>query len=637
MASQPDLEAKLGRIPNWRSVSFKSNILASLDRVLDDGEEIEDLLEGFYRGDHIVSSGSGAPGILCLTSDRLIFLLSGGSKGICDVIAFEDIDTLRAKRRETTTKITILHKGGESILTSTKRAGQARSFLQKLEEHLDSDRVAAEVDVGSGDNGVPEADRLENLAFLHQEARKIIETVNEYKQFNKEPTFLSRLIDDVFGVMRASLKGVPRQVEETRLFVSMVFSYLRQDVVQDRELVLDILRYDSLPLKHRRKLLGYWDSIFNSIQKTGRRDPKELPALAYLKEYDSRENTRHFDRVAAVLLSLSQLIVKADGSVSDQGTETLKRIRELIYGEEATKAAAARQVAKSPQKRQVGQAVAEESLEEVLERIDGLIGMNRVKEQIYTFVNFMKVHKERERRNLPVTPISKHAVFYGPPGTGKTTIARYLGKVYRCLGLLEKGHLVETDRAGLVAGYVGQTAIQVDEIVQEALDGVLFVDEAYTLSPEGTGNDFGQEAVDTLLKRMEDFRDRLVVIVAGYPDEMHRFIDSNPGLKSRFSRYFFFDHYEPDNLLAILDLFLEGARLTLTHPARREARNLLVHFYRRRDKSFGNGRFVRNLFERIVEKQANRISTVSPLTDEVLCSITKPDIPTIEECSTTIM
>ncbi len=637
MASQPNLEAKLGRIPNWRSVSFKSNILASLDKLLDDGEEIEDLLEGFYRGDHIVSSGSGAPGILCLTSDRLMFLLSGGGKGICDEIAFEDIDTLRAKRRDTTTKITILHKGGESILTSTKRAGQARSFLQKLEEHLDSDRVDADVDVGSGDNGMPEADRLENLAFLHQEARKIIETVNEYKQFNQEPTFLSRLIDDVFGVMRASLKGVPRQVEETRLFVSMIFSYLRQDVVQDRELVLDILRYDSLPLKHRRKLLGYWDSIYNSIQKTGKRDPKELPALAYLKEYDSRENTRNFDRVAAVLLSLSQLIVKADGSVSEQGTETLRRIRELIYGEEATKGAAVRQVARSPQKKQVGQAVADESLEEVLERIDGLIGMTRVKEQIYTFVNFMKVHKERKRRNLPVTPISKHAVFYGPPGTGKTTIARYLGKVYRCLGLLEKGHLVETDRAGLVAGYVGQTAIQVDEIVQEALDGVLFVDEAYTLSPEGSGNDFGQEAVDTLLKRMEDFRDRLVVIVAGYPDEMHRFIDSNPGLKSRFSRYFFFDHYEPDNLLAILDLFLEGARLTLTHPARREARNLLVHFYRRRDKSFGNGRFVRNLFERIEEKQANWISTLSPLTDEVLCSITKPDIPTIEECSTTIM
>ncbi len=637
MASQPNLEARLGRIPNWRSVSFKSNILASLDKLLDDGEEIEDLLEGFYRGDHIVSSGSGAPGILCLTSGRLLFLLSGGSRGVCDEIAFEDIETLRARRRETTTKITILHHGGESILTSTKGAGQARSFLKKLEEHLDTDRVSTEVDVDAGENAGGEANRLENLAFLHEEARKIIETVNEYKQFNHEPTFLPRLIDDVFGVMRTSLKGVPRQVEETRLFVSMVFAYLRQDVVQDRELVLDILRYDTLPLKHRRKLLGYWDSIYNSIQKTGKRDPKELPALGYLKEYDARENTRHFDRIATALLSLSQLIVKADGSVSKQGTETLKQIRELIYGEEAAKGASSRQVAKASQKKQVGQAVAEESLEEVLERIDGLIGMDRVKEQIYTFVNFMKVHKERERRNLPITPISKHAVFYGPPGTGKTTIARYLGKVYRCLGLLEKGHLVETDRAGLVAGYVGQTAIQVDEIVQEALDGVLFVDEAYTLSPEGSGNDFGQEAVDTLLKRMEDFRDRLVVIVAGYPDEMHRFIDSNPGLKSRFSRYFFFDHYEPDDLLSILDLFLEGARLTLTHPGRREARNLLAHFYRKRDKSFGNGRFVRNLFERIVEKQANRISTVSPLTDELLCSITKADIPTIEECNTTIM
>lgn len=637
MAAKPNLEAQLGRIPNWRSVSFKSNILASLDTLLGDHEEIEDLLEGFYRGDHIVSSGSGAPGILCLTSDRLLFLLSGGSKGVCDEISFESIESLQAKRRDTTTKITILHQGGESILTSTKRAGQARSFLQKLEEHLDSEHVASEVDVDPGDNGHDEASRLENLAFLHQEARKIIEIVNDYKQFNHEPTFLSRLIDDVFAVMRTSLKGVPKQVQETRLFVSMVFSYLRQDVVQDRELVLDILRYDNLPLKHRRKLLGYWDSIYNSIQKSGKGQPKELPALNYLKEYDARENTRHFDRIAAVLISLSQCIVKADGSVTDRGTETLKQVRKLVYGEETVKGATARQGERNQQKKQVGKEVAEESLEEVLERIDGLIGMSRVKEQVYTFVNFMKVHKERERRGLPVTPISKHAVFYGPPGTGKTTIARYLGKVYRCLGLLQKGHLVETDRAGLVAGYVGQTAIQVDEVVQEALDGVLFVDEAYTLSPEGTGNDFGQEAVDTLLKRMEDYRDRLVVIVAGYPDEMHRFIDSNPGLKSRFSRYFFFDHYQPDDLLSILDLFLEGARLTLTHPARREARSLLAHFYKRRDKSFGNGRFVRNLFERIVEKQANRISTVSPLTDELLCSITKADIPTIEECNTSIM
>jgi SpoVK/Ycf46/Vps4 family AAA+-type ATPase len=167
--------------------------------------------------------------------------------------------------------------------------------------------------------------------------------------------------------------------------------------------------------------------------------------------------------------------------------------------------------------------------------------------------------------------------------------------------------------------------------VQDALDGVLFIDEAYTLSVENGARDFGQEAIDTLLKRMEDFRERLVVIVAGYPDEMKRFIDSNPGLKSRFSRFFYFDHYKPEELLQIFDIFAGNASFTLTGPARRKLLSDLKELHKRRDKSFGNGRLVRNLFERIIERQANRIANVSPLTDQILCSITKQDIPDFEE------
>jgi stage V sporulation protein K len=230
-----------------------------------------------------------------------------------------------------------------------------------------------------------------------------------------------------------------------------------------------------------------------------------------------------------------------------------------------------------------------------------------------------------------MTPLSLHAVFYGPPGTGKTTIARLLGKVYRCLGLLKKGHLIETDRAGIVAGYVGQTAIKVDEIVKEALDGVLFIDEAYSLSAHHGGKDFGQEAIDTLLKRMEDHRDRLVVIVAGYPDEMQEFIDSNPGLQSRFSRFFYFVHYKPEELIQIFDIFSNNVSFVVSPEAREKLLALLKEMYESRNRSFGNGRVVRNLFEKIVERQANRIAEITPLTDEILCSIVEKDVPTQED------
>jgi SpoVK/Ycf46/Vps4 family AAA+-type ATPase len=178
---------------------------------------------------------------------------------------------------------------------------------------------------------------------------------------------------------------------------------------------------------------------------------------------------------------------------------------------------------------------------------------------------------------------------------------------------------------------VGQTAIKIDEVVQDAMDGVLFIDEAYALAMNKGDKDFGQEAIDTLLKRMEDHRDRLAVIVAGYPDEMKEFVNSNPGLKSRFNRFFYFEHYEPEELLQIFDIFMENASFTLTGPGRKAVLNLLSEFYDRRGKSFGNGRFVRNLFERMVEQQANRIASITPLTEQVLCALTKADVPSREE------
>ncbi len=278
----------------------------------------------------------------------------------------------------------------------------------------------------------------------------------------------------------------------------------------------------------------------------------------------------------------------------------------------------------------------EETLEQIFAQLDELVGMDKVKAQVKTFVNLVKVKKEREAHGLPPVQVSLHAVFYGPPGTGKTTIARLLGKTYRAIGLLKKGQLVETDRAGLVAGYVGQTAAKVDEAVKRALDGVLFIDEAYSLAPEGgDGRDFGREAVDALLKRMEDNRDRLAVIVAGYPDEMLRFIESNPGLRSRFSRYYYFDDYSPQELSAILGVFAKKSAHELSDAAKARFNALIAELHAARDRTFGNARLVRNIFEKMLEKQANRLaSSGAPMTRESLCRFEEDDVPTKEELAT---
>ena len=237
-----------------------------------------------------------------------------------------------------------------------------------------------------------------------------------------------------------------------------------------------------------------------------------------------------------------------------------------------------------------------------------LVGLSSVKKEILSLKNMIMAQNKRASAGLPAIPMSYHCVFTGNPGTGKTTVARIVAEIYKDLGILEKGHLVECDRSSLVAGYAGQTAIKTNEVIDKALDGVLFIDEAYTLARDEGQDSFGQEAIDTLLKRMEDDRNRLVVIVAGYTEEMKRFIESNPGLSSRFNRYIEFADYNEAELLEIYKRLAEKQKLVLSAEFENALKALFSRVIAKGDSSFGNGRGVRNLYEKTLVNQANRLA-----------------------------
>jgi|GEM_PF-1331686 SpoVK/Ycf46/Vps4 family AAA+-type ATPase len=264
--------------------------------------------------------------------------------------------------------------------------------------------------------------------------------------------------------------------------------------------------------------------------------------------------------------------------------------------------------------------------EDPYQELDELIGLDSVKEEVHTIANFARIQQQRKAQGLKVPKMSFHLVFTGSPGTGKTTVARIVARIYKDLGILKSGHTVETDRSGLVADYVGQTATKTNAVIDSALNGVLFIDEAYALVPEHEGYDYGQEAISTLLKRMEDDRDRLVVIIAGYPDEMKRFIDSNPGLQSRFTRYINFPDYTEQELLDIFHLYLRKNQYTITDDAEQLLKNKLNYVVAHKTKNFGNARYVRNIFERAVEQQANRLTAKRNISDDELSVLTKEDI-----------
>lgn len=304
---------------------------------------------------------------------------------------------------------------------------------------------------------------------------------------------------------------------------------------------------------------------------------------------------------------------------------------EFFEEEELSKEEAVEKEEESEEKaEEVEEAKTPSKLETYMEELNGLVGLKEVKEEMNSLINLIKVRKIRESFGMPAMEMSYHMVFTGEPGTGKTTVARLVAKIYKELGLLSKGTLVETDRSGLVAGYIGQTAIKVKEVTDRAIGGVLFIDEAYSLASGGAQNDFGSEAIDTLVKVMEDHRDDLVVIVAGYRKEMQDFLASNTGLVSRFNKFIDFADYTIEELLKILDVMAEKAGIYLEEDAKDYVKEKLELFDKEDFRRFGNARGIRNLFEKIMVNQANRLVNYEAPTLEQLSKIIREDV---EKCN----
>ena len=332
-----------------------------------------------------------------------------------------------------------------------------------------------------------------------------------------------------------------------------------------------------------------------------------------LKKYDKRLHNRY----VVLLYRFASLIAKADKSVSSTEAEWLNNIMSLKEPEGVEDVMVSGKIEKNTEPA-IPRA-------DPMKELESLVGLSTVKSEIRTLANYVKVQRMRAAKGMKVSPVSYHCVFTGNPGTGKTTVARIVSEIYKDLGILKKGHLVETDRSGLVAEYVGQTAVKTNKIIDSALDGILFIDEAYSLV--GGGNsDYGKEAIATLLKRMEDDRDRLIVILAGYTDDMEHFISTNPGLQSRFNRYIEFPDYSAEELFLIFGASAEKYEYKLTEGAKVSLKEAIEEAIAGKDKNFGNGRFVRNLFEKVVENQANRISSTADITADSLATIEEEDI-----------
>jgi len=387
---------------------------------------------------------------------------------------------------------------------------------------------------------------------------------------------------------------------------------------------------ENIQIEYKKFIIEAFRKTVDSIkQQIGPNESSELNFSSFeiFEQIDKATNSELTLLYKSTLYRICELIVKVDDCVTEAESKKLNHIYSLF-----NKNSAKIKVNKEDENVQnkTFDLKNEKELNEsnFLDELNNLVGLNDVKSEINTLVNFLKIQNKRKQNGLPVANISQHVVFTGNPGTGKTTVARLLASIYKSLGFLEKGQLIETDRSSLVAGYTGQTAIKTTKKIDEAIGGVLFIDEAYSLANSSSEDSFGREAIDTILKRMEDNRDDFIVIVAGYSKNMSDFINTNPGLKSRFNKYIHFDDYTENELLMIIKKLTKKAGYKLSESAEACLIDLFEKLYNKRDDSFGNGRLARNIFEKTIENQANRIASIPNLTEDILTILDAEDIPT---------
>lgn len=476
-----------------------------------------------------------------------------------------------------------------------------------------------------------------NLPTLIEKSFEICKRYEE--RFGLEETISNELKSDMLDMMVYLTDNKTGRSVDTVVFINKLMS-TKFDIISIREYMIrrGINKdkfIDNIPLsildlvKYERESVGFSISFY----KDARDVYTMLKELGYyivsldgvvLDEEIERLNT-YTNRVIKYILheeSIDYLSFDSIGAtvkINSSGEHIVEENSESSYSNNTTSMGSTKnfEVMENDEK--------EQTIEELLNEIDKLIGLDGVKREVHNLVNLIRVQKLRSERGLKIPNVGMHLVFTGNPGTGKTTIARKIAMIYKTLGLLEKGHLVETARSGLVAGYMGQTAAKVEEVVKEALGGVLFIDEAYTLITS-QNDDFGKEAVDSLLKEMEDKRLEFAVIVAGYPDNMDDFLESNPGLKSRFNRTINFEDYTAFQLSKIFGKFCVDNQYKLS----KEAADVVEKYFEKiclnKPDNFANAREVRNFFEETVTKQANRIMTLENVDDEAIITILPEDL-----------